>query len=249
MEGGAIALAGRVSADAEAKWTYAAAAGVDDGASCAFTDANRADTSISCTDDGTYTVTLTSGTASDTATVTVTNAAPVIGPISLAAATSVGREIELTAAFTDAGRHDTHSCVVDWEDGHTSTVPAVGGVCAARHTYATAGSYRPRVTVTDDDGGSATAIAAKAVTVARPQSQPSGSPSPSPSTSAAGTASPTATGGSTSGGGSTGGGLALTGEAIAPIAGAGLLLLGAGLVLYVLGRRRRTAYATGEDRD
>ena len=59
----------------------AAVSGVDAGATCSFGDANAADTTITCTDDGTHEATLTatdkSGkTTIDDATVTVANVAP-----------------------------------------------------------------------------------------------------------------------------------------------------------------------------
>ncbi|WP_217241997.1 family 43 glycosylhydrolase [Streptomyces sp. AC555_RSS877] len=148
-EGDAIRIEGTVSGAGGPKWT------VEQGAPCTFADAGAARTTITCTDDGSYKVTLTGGRSSDTATVTVTNAAPAItsaeGPKSPVAA---GRRTDVTTAFGDLGTSDTHTCTVDWKDG---TEPTEGTVtasgCTASHTYTSAGIRRPVVTVTDDDGG------------------------------------------------------------------------------------------------
>ncbi|WP_405725840.1 family 43 glycosylhydrolase [Streptomyces sp. NBC_00028] len=149
-EGSAIALNGTLSGAGSPKWS------VEDGAPCTFADQAAARTTLTCTDDGTYTVTLTGGRSSDTATVKVANAAPAItsatGPKS---PVSVGRTAVVTAAFTDPGTSDTHTCTVDWKDG---SAPGVGKVtatgCRAEHTYTKAGIRRPVVTVTDDDNAS-----------------------------------------------------------------------------------------------
>ncbi|KOX04340.1 hypothetical protein ADK66_26895, partial [Micromonospora sp. NRRL B-16802] len=58
------------------RWSYTAGSDVDAGATCAFEDAGTPVTTISCTDDGTFTVTLTAddgvnGAVSDSATVTL----------------------------------------------------------------------------------------------------------------------------------------------------------------------------------
>ncbi|WP_406491525.1 family 43 glycosylhydrolase [Streptomyces sp. NBC_01604] len=148
-EGDAIRLDGTVSGAGGAKWT------VEQGAPCTFADAGSARTTLTCTDNGTYEVALTGGRSSDTATVTVANAAPAItsaeGPKSPVAA---GRRTDVTTTFDDPGASDTHTCTVDWKDG---TEPTAGTVtasgCTASHTYTSAGIRRPVVTVTDDDGG------------------------------------------------------------------------------------------------
>ena len=148
-EGSAIPVTGTVSGAGKPKWT------VEDGAPCTFADPGAVLTSITCTDDGTYEVTLTGGRGSDTLTVTVDNSAPVItsstGP---ASAVSVDKSSTVKALFTDLGSDDTQTCEVDWKDG---TKPSAGKVtttgCEAAHTYRKAGIHRPVITVTDDDGG------------------------------------------------------------------------------------------------
>ncbi|KQW02443.1 family 43 glycosylhydrolase [Streptomyces sp. Root369] len=150
-EGDAIALHGTISGAGSPKWT------VEEGAPCSFADPGSAATTLTCTDNGTYTVTLTGGRSKDTATVEVANAAPAVvsatGPQSPA---PVGKRTVVTAEFTDPGTSDTHTCVVDWKDGsapQTGTVSASG--CRAEHAYTGAGIRRPVITVTDDDGASA----------------------------------------------------------------------------------------------
>ncbi|WP_210583666.1 family 43 glycosylhydrolase [Streptomyces sp. GESEQ-35] len=150
QEGDAIPLDGTLSGAGSAKWTAEA------GAPCTFADTGAATTTVTCTDDGTYELTLTGGRSSDTAIVEVANAAPVItsaeGPRS---PVSVGKRAVVTARFTDPGTSDTHTCTVDWKDG---TEPRSGTVtattCRAEHTYSKAGIRRPVITLTDDEGAS-----------------------------------------------------------------------------------------------
>ncbi|MER5199936.1 family 43 glycosylhydrolase [Streptomyces sp. NPDC002755] len=152
VEGAAIALNATVSGAGGARWT------VEKGAPCTVADPAAARTTVTCTDNGTYTVPLTGGRSTDSAVVTVTNAAPAItsatgpsGPV------PAGRGTAVTVRFTDPGAADTHTCVVDWKDGGkpaTGTVTSSG--CRAEHTYTSAGIRRPVITVTDDDGAPAT---------------------------------------------------------------------------------------------
>lgn len=148
-EGAAIALSGKVTgAPVGAEWTYHSTSG----ATCSFSDADAAATQVSCTDDGVYEVTLTAGRSRSTTTVTVSNSAPVAGtPSGPSTPAAIGTPVTLTVPVTDPGAGDTHTCTVDWQDGTTSV-----GVCTATHTYRKAGLYRPSVTVTDDDGATAT---------------------------------------------------------------------------------------------
>ncbi|PIM71428.1 hydrolase [Streptomyces sp. JV178] len=152
-EGERIELGGTVSGAGTPQWK------VEVGAPCVFADASAARTTITCADNGIYTVTLTGGRSSDKATVTVTNAAPVItsatGPKSPVAA---GKGTSVTVKFTDPGTADKHTCKVDWKDGTKPTAGKISaGVCKAEHVYRKAGIHRPVVTVTDDDGASDTA--------------------------------------------------------------------------------------------
>ncbi|MGW0824435.1 family 43 glycosylhydrolase [Streptomyces sp. NPDC002845] len=147
-EGSAIPLTGTISGAGSPKWT------VEDGAPCAFSDPDAILTALTCADDGTFKATLTGGRGSDTLTVTVDNAAPVITEATGPAPVAAGKSAVVTADFTDLGTADTQTCRVDWKDG---TEPTTGTVtasrCEATHTYAEAGIHRPVITVTDDDGG------------------------------------------------------------------------------------------------
>jgi PKD repeat protein len=139
-------------------------------------------TSLSFTpdDNGTYVVTLavtnTGGTATDSKTIDVTNVAPVIpsgGVTGPTAPLALGTPSTVLANFTDVGTADTHSCTFDWDDLLTTTVSGSPGVsetngsgsCQAAHTFAGPGVYNVAVTVTDDDGGSATARVSQYVVI------------------------------------------------------------------------------------
>ncbi|MFF6785306.1 family 43 glycosylhydrolase [Streptomyces sp. NPDC012510] len=150
-EGSKIQLNGTVSGAGTAQWT------IGNNVPCVFANAKSAKTTVTCADNGTYTLTLTGGRSSDTATVTVTNAAPKItsatGPKSPVAA---GKSTSVSAKVTDPGARDTHTCKVDWKDGTKPTTGKVSaGACKAAHTYRKAGIFRPVITVTDDDRASA----------------------------------------------------------------------------------------------
>ena len=131
---------------------------------CTFSAPNSATTDVSCTDDGSWTLTLTAddGTdppVSDSLSLSVSNALPVVnaGPDRFV---SVGDTVSLApATFTDAGIHDTHSATINWGDG-TSTPGTIteangSGTVAGSHVYATSGLFTATVTVTDDDAGAA----------------------------------------------------------------------------------------------
>ncbi|WP_030930913.1 family 43 glycosylhydrolase [Streptomyces sp. NRRL S-646] len=150
-EGEAIPLAGTISGAGTPRWT------VEEGAPCTVTDANSARTTVTCTDNGTFKLTLTGGRSTDTTTVTVSNAAPSItsatGPVT---PTPVGKAVVVTAAFTDPGTSDSHTCTIDWKDGTKPTsgrLTGSGDACRAEHVYGAAGIHRPVITVSDDDGG------------------------------------------------------------------------------------------------
>ena len=171
-EGSAIPVSGTVtdpdSPGLTTAWTYAPAGGVDAGATCAFADAGAASTTVTCTDDGTYTLTLTADdgvnpAVTDTATLTVANVAPVLDITAPAdgALYAVNTAVNLSASFTDAGTNDTHACTLDWDDGagaQTGSVAEVNGAgtCTGTRTFTAAGVYTIEVIATDDDGAPAT---------------------------------------------------------------------------------------------
>jgi len=142
-------------------WSYAPASGVDAGAVCTFADASHLDTTIACTDDGTYTITMTANDGhnppvSKNATLTVANAAPTLSitsPMS-GALYIVGTTVPVVGAVTDPGSNDTQTCTFTWDGGGPTTVAAVAaGSCTRSNTFTAAGVYSVSVTATDDDGG------------------------------------------------------------------------------------------------
>ena len=146
VEGSPIALNGVVSGAPGAKWS------VEGGAPCTVAAPTKARTTVTCADNGTFTLALAGGGSRDTVTVKVADAAPVITKAAGSAPVAIGRPASVTAVFTDAGARDTHTCTIDWADG---SKPYTGPVCKAEHRYTSAGVRRPVVTVKDDDGGKA----------------------------------------------------------------------------------------------
>ena len=101
--------------------------------------------------------------ASGPATVNVQNVKPTVGPINAPIdPVSVKTTISTSADFTDPGVLDTHTALWDWGDGSTS--PGViretggSGSVSGSHTYAAAGLYTLKLTLTDKDGGSGQSI-------------------------------------------------------------------------------------------
>ncbi|MEV6342837.1 family 43 glycosylhydrolase [Actinoplanes sp. NPDC051851] len=162
-EGSPIAITGSTSNNANPlTWSVSSP-------SCVIRDAHTIGTTVTCADDGVYTVTLTSGGSSDTLTVTVANVAPsiVAPPAHPGAPVGVGETYRISVKVSDPGA-DTLTCAVTWGDGKSSAGRVAGGTCTASHTYAKAGTYRPVVTVRDDDGAS-TSLSLAPVTVCKPR--------------------------------------------------------------------------------
>ncbi len=94
-------------------------------------------------------------TATDQATVNITNVAPNV--ITITAPTDpqlVNTTINTSASFTDNGIPDTHTAVWDWQDGTSTGIVTESngsGTVTGSHTYTTAGVYTITLTVTDDD--------------------------------------------------------------------------------------------------
>ncbi len=108
-------------------------------------------------DNGLFTVTLTitgsSGlAASDSLLVSVDNLAPTVdaGP---GGTVLTGTPFTFHGAFTDPGAADTHTLAWEFGDGQTAL-----GTLTPQHAYTLPGDYTARLTVTDDDGASASAV-------------------------------------------------------------------------------------------
>jgi len=162
-EGSPVQLHGSASDEESTptiRWTYDARDDVDEGTTCTFGNPNAANTTITCTDDGTFTVTLTASDGvnppvSDNATLRLANVAPTVALTGAGnwQPVQAGTAVPLTAAITDPGTNDTHTCSIRWDDGTTTTGPAVNRTCGSGHTFASPGMFTVNATVADDDGG------------------------------------------------------------------------------------------------
>lgn len=169
-EGSSIAISGSAS-DPDpgdtvvTEWTVAPGAGVDPGASCVIASPSSLATSVTCTDDGVFDLTLTLDDGHNApvaleATLTVGNASP---QVTITSPTSnaqlmVGATVNLSADVADSGSNDTiAACTIDWGDGAVTAGVIGTASCTGSHSYAGVGVYTIRVTVTDDDGGEGTA--------------------------------------------------------------------------------------------
>ena len=173
IEGTAVQLqatASDVDGDAVAfAWSVTSAA-LDPGGSCSLSATTGALSSVTCTDDGTAEINLGGNdgttTATTSASVIVTNVAPVVKVRPIAAPGTAPASVTVTADVTDDGSNDTATCAINFGNGVTTTVAVVAGVCTATTTVTAAGSFTATVTATDDDGGQGSGTAG--YTVASP---------------------------------------------------------------------------------
>jgi len=138
--------------------------------------ATGSEAALEFADDGEYAILVVAadedgGETSWTGTVSVSNADPVIASIDA----DVGRAGESTALAVSASDPGDDTLSVAWDFGDGST----GEGDTAEHTYDAAGSYTVTATVTDEDGGSASASEEISVSAA-PKEEP-GSCSAAPS--------------------------------------------------------------------
>lgn len=114
------------------------------------------DPSTTSSDDYAVSVTITDAageTGDDSTTVTVANAAPVIGTVSSDDETGT-----VSVTFSDIGSLDTHVVTFAWGDGSSEDVSPVASAASASHLYSQFGTYDVTVTVTDDDSGAASEV-------------------------------------------------------------------------------------------
>jgi uncharacterized delta-60 repeat protein len=126
---------------------------------------------LSAPDDAAFVLTVeataTEGSNSSTATstaflsVVINNVAPIITSLTSTATTLggvlQGQTVSIAGTFIDAGVLDTHTALIHWGDGTTTTglVSESGGSgsLAGDHVYAFGGIYTITVTLTDKDAG------------------------------------------------------------------------------------------------
>jgi len=117
-------------------------------------------------DNGIYTVTLTvtdNNDAISTAATTaaIANVAPAVNAGPDMEDVPIGSTVSFNGSFTDPGTLDTHTIAWNFGDG----TPTVTGTLTPSHAYTSGGDYTVTLTVTDDDGGIGTDIAAINVNV------------------------------------------------------------------------------------
>lgn len=84
------------------------------------------------------------------------NVAPLVTAVTLPAApVPLGTSASVTASFTDGNPGDTHTAVIGWDDGTTSSAnvseAAGAGTASAAHVYTSPGVYTVIATVSDGD--------------------------------------------------------------------------------------------------
>ena len=168
VEGAAVPVSANLNGGATfTGWSYAPSSAAP-GATCDFADASSPSTTVTCTDNGAFTLFADALPADrSTSTLTLGNAAPVVtqAAFSTSGPVFVGSDVTVTARFTDAGANDSHTCVVDVDSRTLSgsvTEPSAGGpgLCSATFTAGAPGTYPATVRVTDDDLGTGQATTA-----------------------------------------------------------------------------------------
>jgi PKD domain len=157
-EGSAVSLSGSgTDTDgtiASYSWSYSVDS-ADAGTSCSFSDDTAASPTITCNDNGTFTVTLEvtddqGGTGSDSASLSLDNANPSIDSLSNSGPIDEGSSASINASASDPGSNDTLSYAYDCNND--STYEDTSGSCS----FDDNGTYTVGVQVTDDNGGSTT---------------------------------------------------------------------------------------------
>ncbi|MBW3540296.1 MAG: hypothetical protein KY476_08500, partial [Planctomycetes bacterium] len=113
------------------------------------------------------------GSFSDyTTAVTVNNVAPEITSFTSSSpecgSGAEGEMVTVDGLFSDIGTLDTHTATIDWGDGTVTpaTITEAGGSgsLVASHAYEFGGIYTIRLLLSDDDTGTATALATAVIT-------------------------------------------------------------------------------------
>ena len=132
---------------------------------------------------GVYTVGLSvtdsrGGSHSTTTTATIANVPPSV-QAGADKSVNLGEAMSISATFSDPGASDgPWGYSIDWGDGESDTGSRTNQSSAvtASHTFASAGEYTVRVTVTDKDGGAGSDQLAATVTPAAPNEAPTADP-------------------------------------------------------------------------
>ena len=165
-----------------ADWSFVPVAS-DPGTTCVYSGTGTLAPDVTCNDDAVVAATLTVDdginppVASNT-TVTITNAAPVLGtPTTSAGPIATGAAVNVAVPFTDIATNDTHTATVEWGDTTSSaatvTEAAGTGSAAATHSYTQPGIYLVTVTV-EDDNGAATSTSVEILVNAPPDADAGG---------------------------------------------------------------------------
>jgi len=135
-----VSGAGSVTDNGDGTWSWSHTS-TDDGAGTVIVQAT----------DGKY------APVTETFDWTASNVAPAIGQVT---SNRLGAcQVSVNAPFTDAGSADTHTTVINWGDGNSTTIDPATTPSAGSHTFGANGTYQIGVTVTDDDAGSDNAAA------------------------------------------------------------------------------------------
>lgn len=159
-EGSPIALDATISDPDNDSFSTAWGYGDPNVAACTFGNPHQADTTFTCTDDGTFTVSLQAydgnhDPVTDHATVTISNVDPQVD-LGDDVEIFLGETFSLDGEFTDPGTDDTHAATVDYGDGTGEQTLTLNtdDTFSLSHTYLDNGQYTVEVCVDDDDGGS-----------------------------------------------------------------------------------------------
>jgi hypothetical protein len=155
--------------DGEATFTWSV-----DSSVCTLSDPTARQPSLTCGDNGSFTINLRvdegADQSSSSTTVTVENVAPAVSIDSMTDETGaevgsglrvalVGLTVSVTGSFNDVGWLDTHTARIEWGDGTADEIGAVRESISADHAYGVPGVHTVTLIVTDDDGGVGTATA------------------------------------------------------------------------------------------